>query len=236
MGMAKRKSLTELIAEVDGEKPEPRGVVPAPKRLSTEERRRRFAHEYLFGKQPFNATEAYISACPDNRKPKRKSAGEMGSKWLKEPFVQHELGRLVKQASQRREIDQDFVLGHWIAMTQANVFDHFRVQEGGPNDGHLVLKSPEELTLEQQQNVRKLKVRTTNYKREDGTEIAEQTVELEIEHKKHAIDQLAKFLGLGGGDDGEEEDLVRELREAEERALRRAATVTIDNDTGRVVK
>lgn len=230
------KSLAQLIQEETAPAAPPapdssKDLIPKP---SAEERRDKFAWHYLFGAKPFNAQEAYRVVNGEHTK--TKTAKEMGSTFLNDPRVKVTLAKLIKAAAERHEIDEDFVLGHWIAMSEADIFDFFEMQTVGEDAGHLVLRAKDlsALSKMQRQNVRKLKVRNRSTTIKDVT-TDEQEIELEIEHKKDAVKNLSVFLGMMKGKEGLDiEDLAQAIREGEERALNRA--VTIDNATQEIVK
>lgn len=249
MGAANPKpSFAQLLAEADAPpkksappKPEPStDLIPDHKKAS-QLAREQFAWHILFGDQPFNLTAAWKAAFPDRAK--IKTVGHQASKMFADPYVKACMARLVAEAKQRNELDEDFIIGHWMAMADANIFDYFTICEEGDKAGHLILKSASigEMTRLEQQNVKKLKVRNTSstITTKSGADITtdEQTIELELIDRAGAVKNLAVFLGMMKGKEGMDiEDLAQAIREGEERAIRRGRTFDQDAEDGEIIE
>lgn len=185
-----------------------------------------FCHAYLFTKQ-FNGTEAYLSIRPNVT---REAAAVSAHRWLNDAKTAGMLREMIKAAWERNELDQDFIVRNWVAMSQANVFDYFIVDA----ENYMTLKPTVDLTLDQQRNVRKLKITTRTIEREDLPDILEQRVELEIVDRKGVFDSMAKAAGLFGKlDTGEQVgDTAQLIERAFERVRKLAGARTFDNATG----
>jgi hypothetical protein len=81
---------------------------------------RDFCHHYLF-KTNCNATEAYLAIQPGVT---RASASVLGSRLLGRVRTQELLAEIAAGAAQRNKLDEDYIIGCWIAMSRANVFDY----------------------------------------------------------------------------------------------------------------
>ena len=167
--------------------------------LSTiEQRYRQFAHEYLTG--GYNGSLAYrrVYGMALSEASARASAARL----LANVNVQRILTDLAEEASARNRVDQNFVISCWKAMTEADTFDYFRISDDPKTEGHLVMISTDlnELTKEQRQNVKKLRIRnrTTSGESKEGSpwERHEQIIELEIIDRAKAVENIAKTLGL----------------------------------------
>lgn len=240
------KSLAQQIAEAKGGDVEAESPPPEPERLPPpapptlggelspkEARMAEFAWHLVFGRKPFNLQAAYQAVVPDA---KPKMASQAGSRWFREPFVQAQLVQVIRQAAERKELNEEFVLEHWLAMSQANVFDYFDVVPDDDGAGQLRLRTEalQAMPKLQQQNIKKISVTTTRntIERKDSTQTVEtQTINLELVDKAAAVKNLATFLGMMKGKEGLDiEDLAEELRRAEERARRRAPVI-YDHET-----
>ncbi len=185
-----------------------------------------FCHNYLFVKG-FNATQAYLAIKPQVTP---ESASVQGSLLLGTDGAKAALAQMIKAAWERNELDQDFIVRNWVSMAQANVFDYFVVDA----ENNLSLKPTIDLTLDQQRNVRKLKITTRTIEREDAPDILEQRGELEIVDRKGVFDSMAKAAGLFGKlDTGEQVgDTAQLIERAFERVRKLVGARTFDNSTG----
>ena len=184
---------------------------------SVEQRYRQFAHEYFT--RGFNASKAYRRVYGNTASDKSVEAA--ASRLLRNVKVRELLISKAAAAQKLHEIDEDFVIGHWLAMTRADVFDYFRMSDDPKTEGHLVIRAADlnKLTVEQRQNVKKLKIRNTTSQGDDY-ERREQTIELEIESRAKAVENIAKMLGLYREKKSGDGDIATLIREAEARVQR----------------
>jgi hypothetical protein len=174
---------------------------------------RRFLHAFLY-ETGFNITAAYLAIRPHVL---RKTAANEGSLLLKRPDVQRLLAEVTAAAWQRQEIDRDYVIGGWVALSRGNVYDYFDEDDAG----RLVLRKKSSLPVEIQRNVKKLKVRTfTYYSPKTEISTTEQVVELELHDRKAAFDSLARAGGLFGD---LEQDTANDVAKAIEQGFARVA-------------
>lgn len=184
------------------------------------DRYRQFAHEYLTN--GFNGTTAYKAVYGDQLSDKVAASGAW--RLLRNAEVQAILAEMAADACKRSKLDEDFVLRHWKAMADANLFDYLTITR----DGQVVLKPADELEKLPpliQQNVKRLKSHSSVRELKDEPKIVNQELSIELVDRLAALEGIAKWLGMFVNRDADGgEDLAQAIRDAEERAIRRCAT------------
>lgn len=150
-----------------------------------EPRLREFCAQLI--KAHFNATEAY---CQTNPAVTRESAAELGSRLLRKVETQALLSEMVKAAWERNELDPDYIIGCWVAMSRANVMDYFDTDAAGV----VTLKNLSQLDVKIQRNISQLEVTTTKA----GEMLVEQKIKLKLVDRRQVFDSMAKAAELFG--------------------------------------
>jgi hypothetical protein len=136
----------------------------------------------------FNATEAFLLVKPHVT---RESAAVGANRLLSSAKTQAVLAEMAKAAVDRNELDQDYIIGCWVALTRSDVFTYFEQDE----KGNLTLKKKlPELSFAHRRNIKKIKMRTEQV----NEMVTAQHVELEMHDWKGAVDSMAKAAGLFG--------------------------------------
>lgn len=179
-----------------------------------------FCHAFLFGTARYNATEAYLVINPTVS---RGSASELGSRLLARVETQQALARMAREALARNELRANEIIGHWLAMSVANVMDYFDIDE----KGQLSLKDLTKLDVAVQRNISQLEVTTEKV----NEMVTAQKVKLKLVDRRAVLDSMAKAAELFGklaredqGNDG----IASAIEQGFERVRKRMGGQTID--------
>lgn len=160
------------------------GAVAAPTEIFDAERVRRFCHALLF-ECHFNATEAYLQVNPTVT---RGSAGELGHRLLKQVETRALLAEMAKEATTRNELSQDYIIGCWVAISQADVMDFFEADEKGT----LTLRNLAKVDPRLRRSISSIKVVTQKI----NEMVTEQRVELKLWDKVGVLRDMGNAAGL----------------------------------------
>lgn len=160
-----------------------RAVAPAAETVDGE-KLRRFCHALLF-ECHFNATEAYLQVYPGVT---RGSAAELGSKLLKNLDTRQLLADMARAATMRGELNQDYIIGCWVAISQADVMDFFETDDKGT----LTLRNLAQVDPRLRRNIASLKVTTSKI----NEMVTEQKVELKLWDKVGVLRDMGNAAGL----------------------------------------
>lgn len=126
---------------------------PPPKHpVEPEQRREIFVRKFVTRllANEFNASQAYRDVRGD-----KAGARVMGHRELQQPDVRAELHRQLGELLERLDLDEQWVYRQWKSMAESNIFDYVEIDENGmPTKWKL---DPENLTWEQQLNIREIK-------------------------------------------------------------------------------
>jgi hypothetical protein len=147
---------------------------------------REFCHALMF-RCRFNATEAFLSLNPHVT---RASAAQLGSVLLNQLETQHVLAEMAKSAVERNELDQDYIIGCWVAMSMANVMDYFQTDE----KGNLTLRDLSKLDVKVQRNIAGLEVTTEKV----NEMVTAQKIKLKLVDRRATLSDMAKAAELFG--------------------------------------
>lgn len=197
----------------------------SPPAIDTQELRRalfvrRFVTEYL--KNGMNGALAYRTVRPGEVS--NSSSAQRACELLECEDVHKELARQLKGIFTNADLDEDWVYRQWRSMAHSNIFDYVQVD---PVTGKVLRfkLNPDELTLEQQLNIRRLRV-------DPETRLI---VDIQLIDRKSAVDSVAKARKLFREVDSEAlGDLAKEITERMQIASKKVRT--FDHDTGEEVE
>jgi hypothetical protein len=176
-----------------------------------------FCHALMF-KHRFNATEAILSINPNLT---RGSAAVAGSQLLNQPKTAEILAEMARSAVDRNELDADYIIGCWVAMSMANVMDYFE----GDEKGNLKLRDITKLDVKVQRNIAQLEVTTDTA----SEMIVSQKIKLKLVDRRATLDSMAKAAELFGKLGTEERgEIASAIEEGFERVRKRQGGRTFD--------
>lgn len=177
---------------------------------------RRFVTEYL--RNNMNASAAVRELRPDVS---QKTSWTMGCELLQEEDVRTELHRQLRGIFRHEDMNEEWVYRHWRAMANSNIFDYVTVDSTTGKASAFRL-SADELTLEQQLNVRELK-----FDKE-----TRQVTGIKLVDREGTIANVAKAQRLFRElEDESLATLAKDITELMQKASKRIPR-TFDNDTG----
>lgn len=188
-------------------------IVERPAELVRELLVRRFVTAYL--REHLNAAAALRSVRPDVKK---RYSKQLAYELLQCDDVRAELFRQLKGISDNADLDEDWVYRRWRAMANSNILDYVTID---PATGAVTFNlDKHQLTLEQQLNIRRLKLDPKTSR----------IVDLELIDCKSVVDSIAKARRLFRElDDETTESLAREITERMQSASKRIPR-TFDHD------
>lgn len=225
MSKPKRKSLNSMLQTVSPPKKRgPKKLEITTTKITGDERPtelerkifvRRLVTAYLA--HDMNMLAAYRHVKPHVSE---STAATEGYKQMMLPDVRAELYRQLKGVIAAMDNEEDFVKAHWKGMAMSNIFDYLKIDKTG------VIKEvnldPETLSLEQQLNVREIKIDAELMK----------VSNIKLVDRQSAVDSIAKankmFSELQSEDMAGVGKAVMEMLNS---AAKRRGRV-IDNDTG----
>jgi hypothetical protein len=166
----------------------------------------------------FNATEAFLAINPLVT---RESAAVSGSRLLNDAKTAEVLAAMAKEASEIRGLDQDYIIGCWVAMSMANVMDYFESDA----KGHLTLRDLAKLDVKVQRNIAQLEVRSEKV----SDMVTAQTIKLKLVDRKAVLHDMATAAELFGKLGSEERgEIASAIEEGFERVRKKQAGRTFD--------
>lgn len=191
---------------------------PVAAHVLEEHKLREFCHALMF-RTGFNATEAYLAVEPHVQ---RNTAGEQGYRLLKRDETRRILADMAKAAWERHELDQDFIIGSWIAIARADVMDFFEADD----TGILKLRNLEKVDAVKRRNIAAIKVTTQKV----NEMVVEQRVELKLCDKVAVLRDMGNASGLlrDLGEKGGSSDVASAIEQGFERVRRKLGGRTFD--------
>lgn len=166
---------------------------------------------------------------PERKPIKAEAAASNASKLLRREDVQHFVRVQLGMLAQQEGIEREQIIACWYAMADANLLDFYETQIEKDGSITLSIKDLEAMPRHQQQNIKKMKVRTEHQPTMVEGEISTmkvQTVEIELIDRRSALEYLAKTARMfSPREDDAVTNLANRIREAVERAQRRTGRI-----------
>lgn len=181
---------------------------------------RRFVTAYL--RNNMNASAAVREIRPDVS---QKTSWTMGCELLQEEDVRTELHRQLRGIFEHTDMNEEWVYRHWRSMANSNIFDYLTIDSTtGKATGFRL--SADDLTLEQQLNVRELKL----------DKDTRQVTSIKLVDREGTLANIAKALRMFK--ELEDESLATLAQDITERMQKASKRIphTFDHETGEEIE